>query len=61
MISVAGTAVCLAIAFVSWHLLERQCLRLKVFFPYGEGAVPAGPRTGNADAAHQHAPLASER
>jgi peptidoglycan/LPS O-acetylase OafA/YrhL len=61
VISVAATAVCLAIAFVSWHLLERPCLRLKVFFPYGEGAVPASPRTGNADAAHQHAPLASER
>ena len=31
------------------------------FFPYGEGAVPASTRTGTADAAHQHSPLASER
>ena len=61
VINVAGTAICLAIAFVSWQLLERQCLRLKVFFPYGEGAVPAAPRTSNSEAAHQHAPLASER
>jgi peptidoglycan/LPS O-acetylase OafA/YrhL len=32
---VVATAPALLLAWASWHLYERQCLKLTRFFPYG--------------------------
>jgi len=38
-----ATIVCLLIAVLSWHLFEKQFLRLKTFFPYERGVVTSTP------------------
>jgi peptidoglycan/LPS O-acetylase OafA/YrhL len=38
-----ATIVCLLIAVLSWHLFEKQVLRLKTFFPYERGVVTSTP------------------
>ena len=41
VLSATATAVCLGIGLVSWNLIEKQFLRLKVWFPYETRVVPA--------------------
>jgi peptidoglycan/LPS O-acetylase OafA/YrhL len=38
LFNLLATAITLAIAVVSWHLFEKQVLKLKRFFPYRDGA-----------------------
>jgi peptidoglycan/LPS O-acetylase OafA/YrhL len=51
--SAAGTSIALMLAWLSWHLYEKQFLKLKRFVPYGRG----GER---ARAPRERAPLAAE-
>jgi peptidoglycan/LPS O-acetylase OafA/YrhL len=38
---VVATAPAFALAWLSWHLYEKQFLRMKAFFPYGRRTLPA--------------------
>jgi peptidoglycan/LPS O-acetylase OafA/YrhL len=49
--TVFTTGIAIAIAWVSWRLIEQPCLSLKRFLPYrGEQAVPAVPLTADSQA-----------
>jgi len=52
---VIATAVSAAIAFSSWHLFEKQFLKLKVLFPY------QGPEGASHVILHEQIPVVAEK
>jgi peptidoglycan/LPS O-acetylase OafA/YrhL len=44
-----ATAVTVAVALISWHVLEKQLLKLKNYFPYGAGTRTGVPASGTAN------------
>jgi len=53
LFNLTATAVAVAIAFVSWHLFEKQVLKLKRFVPYGKGPAAAMPQPARLQPAVQ--------
>jgi peptidoglycan/LPS O-acetylase OafA/YrhL len=47
----SATAVSLVLALISWHLYEKQFLRLKRFFPYHSGEIQGSSSRSSAAAA----------
>jgi peptidoglycan/LPS O-acetylase OafA/YrhL len=50
LFTLAVIGVSLIIAWLSWHLYEKQFLKLKVYFPYGRQPQVAGAPAGDAPA-----------
>jgi peptidoglycan/LPS O-acetylase OafA/YrhL len=48
----AATAICFGVSFLSWHLYEKQFLKLKVLFPYRRRTEPGAAPVPVAEGAN---------